>query len=186
MIKESWKDVINYEGLYQVSNLGRIKSLTHKNGLIRKTSISKNGYERVVLSKKNIVSNFLVSRLVAQAFIPNPENKPQVNHKDENKKNNHAGNLEFCTCRYNSNYGSRNSKIGAKARIANKGKHYSPNTEFKIGQSAKKIICIELNKEYNSITQASNELKIAMSNIVNCCKHKKYNKSAGGYHFEYK
>lgn len=185
MDEEKWRDIKGYEGLYQVSNYGRIKSFKHKKIRILKTVINKYGYERVILCKNNQNKNFSVHRLVAIAFIHNPNNYPQVNHKDENKSNNYVDNLEWCTRSYNCCYGNRNKKIAEKMKIINKGKHYSPRTEFKKGENVKKVKCIELNKTYNSIIEASKELNISSGNITNVCKKKKYNKTAGGYRWEY-
>lgn len=109
-IIEEWKDVPNYEGLYQVSNLGRIKSLRDKNGKARekilKLKLSKFGYYQICLCKNGKQKWYFVHRLVALAFIPNPNNLPQINHIDENKTNNYVENLEWCTSKYNSNYGT--------------------------------------------------------------------------------
>ena len=125
MKKEYWKPVVGYENLYEVSNLGRIRSFDRwvksKNGSIRicrgrilKPYTNKDGYLCVVLSKNNKQKTFRVNRLVAQAFLDNPNNLPQVNHKDENKQNNNVENLEFCDIKYNSNFGTRNERIAAK------------------------------------------------------------------------
>lgn len=104
MKKEIWKDIVNYEGLYQVSNFGRIKSLggkhCHQNEIILKLGY-RNSYNVAYLSKNNICKVFQVHRLVAEAFIPNPNNFPIVNHKDENPRNNYVENLEWCTIRHN-------------------------------------------------------------------------------------
>lgn len=96
---EVWKDIIGYEGLYQVSNLGRVKSLKHSEEWFLKYRLNKKGYASVVLFKGTVSSKkqFMVHRLVADAFIPNPENKPQINHKDGNKLNNSVENLEWVT-----------------------------------------------------------------------------------------
>lgn len=112
-MSEIWKDIPGFEGLYQVSNLGRVKRLplgkqwpyrrTHNN--IRKQHI-KNGYYQVNLSKENKVKWICVHRLVALAFIPNPNNLPCINHRDENKLNNNIENLEWCSYAYNANYGT--------------------------------------------------------------------------------
>lgn len=120
MENEIWKDIPGFEGYYQVSNLGRIKSLERvvacsvrlggfrtKGETIRKQDIGSKGYHRVYLQKDKIGKKYLVHRLVAEAFVANPNNFPQVNHKDENKGNNKASNLEWCTAEYNSNYGGR-------------------------------------------------------------------------------
>ena len=103
---EIWKDITGYESLYQISNKGRIKSLqrfvTSKNGSkqlikekIRKTSVTTAGYEYVVLSSNGKCKTLLIHRLVAESFIPNPNNLECVNHKDENKSNNCVDNLEW-------------------------------------------------------------------------------------------
>lgn len=128
MKKEYWRPVVGYEGLYEVSNLGRIKSFdTYRkgpNGSIRickgrilKPWTTKNGYLLVNLYKNGKKKKFYVHRLVAEAFLPNPDNLPEVNHKDENKLNNNVENLEFCDCKYNINYGTaieRSSKKRSK------------------------------------------------------------------------
>lgn len=115
-MKEIWKDVKNYEGLYQVSNFGKIKSLPRRGTQtntekILKVNYTYNGYERVSLNKNNKNKRYLVHRLVAETFIPNPNNYPQVNHKDKNKINNNVSNLEWCTPSYNINYGKRNNNL---------------------------------------------------------------------------
>ena len=121
MKKEYWKPVVGYENLYEVSNLGRIRSFDRwvksKNGSIRicrgrilKPYTNKDGYLCVVLSKNNKHKTYKVHRLVAEAFLPNPNNLPQVNHKDENKQNNNVENLEFCDCKYNINFGTANAR----------------------------------------------------------------------------
>ena len=116
---ELWKDVKNYEGLYQVSTLGRIRSLDKyidvkisnvdkvlRRGKILKPDYGKNGYLTVILCKNGKKTRFLVHRLVAKAFIENSYNLPQVNHKDEDKTNNKVENLEWCTDDYNRHYGT--------------------------------------------------------------------------------
>lgn len=116
LIKEVWLDVKNYEGLYQVSNKGNVRSMDrivasgkgfrlHKGILLRKYKTNF-GYYRLSISVNQKQKTFLVHRLVAEAFIPNPENLPEVNHKDENKLNNEPYNLEWCTSHYNINYGT--------------------------------------------------------------------------------
>ena len=106
---EIWKDVKGYESLYQVSNLGRIRSI--KNGIkIKKQYERPNGYMQVCLCQNGKITTYKTHRLVAEAFIPNINNLPEVNHKDENKINNCVDNLEWCTSSYNKNYGTRNTK----------------------------------------------------------------------------
>lgn len=100
-----WRAVPGYEGLYEVSNKGNVRNV-RRNTLLR--SSNNQGYKRVYLYKNGIRKGFRVHRLVAQAFIPNPDNLPEVNHRDEDKLNNSVDNLEWCTAKYNSNYGTRN------------------------------------------------------------------------------
>lgn len=116
MKKEYWKPVVGYEGHYQVSNFGRVKSIKFGKEIILKQKI-KGGYYCVNLSKNNKVKTYLVHRLVAEAFISNPDNLPQVNHKDEDKTNNIYTNLEWCDAKYNTNFGTcieRRSKKKSK------------------------------------------------------------------------
>lgn len=139
-MKEIWKDIPEYEKIYQVSNLGNVRVLDRfVNSAIKNNSIvkrkgkilkqyNKGGYLQVTLTINNKRKYYNVQRLVALAFIPNPNNLPQVNHKDENPLNNNVSNLEWCTAKYNCNYGNRNSKIYNKTSFKkghipwNKGK----------------------------------------------------------------
>ena len=103
MIMEIWKDVVGYEGLYQVSNMGRVKSLNYGRERILKASDNGSGYLYVALCKKGKYKNFLVHRLVAMVFISNPENKPCIDHIDTNKRNNKVENLRWVTHEENMN-----------------------------------------------------------------------------------
>ena len=116
---EVWKDVVGYEGLYQVSNLGRLKSAPRprtKGGLL-KPQYDRKGYLTFGLCKNGKSKMAKIHRLVAEAFIPNPGKLPEVNHKDEQKDNNCVENLEWCTTQYNSNYGTRVARIAATKRV---------------------------------------------------------------------
>lgn len=110
MKKEYWKYIKGYEGLYQVSNFGRVKSNKFGKERILKPFTNSTGYLLVSLCKDGKVKAFTVHRLVAEAFIDNPDNLPQVNHRDENKLNNNVDNLEWCTNEYNINYGTRTER----------------------------------------------------------------------------
>ena len=113
-MEEIWKDIKGYEGLYQVSNLGRVKSLSHivqrkfssysVKEKILKPAKDKQGYHYLVLCVNCKTKTFQVHRLVAQAFIENPNSLPCINHKDENPSNNRVDNLEWCTYSYNNTY----------------------------------------------------------------------------------
>ena len=113
-MQEIWKDIKNYEGCYQVSNLGRVRSLTRKvktfngvrtsNGQLLKPLKTNTGYYRVDLKQNQKDKYMSIHRLVAEAFIPNPNNYPIINHKDNNPQNNCVDNLEWCTQSYNVKY----------------------------------------------------------------------------------
>lgn len=158
-MKEIWKPIKGYEKLYEVSNFGKIKSLKKK--IILKQFKNTNGYFQVELWKNKKGKQFLVHKLVAESFILNINNFPFINHIDENKENNCTNNLEWCTAKYNCNYGTRNSRLS------------SP------------VICIELNKTYNSIKEASKDLNIQQAHISGCCAKRKHYITAGGYHWQY-
>ena len=168
-MKEIWKDIEGYEGLYQVSNLGRVKSLartvTYRNGKVHhyaETTLSqckqKKGYLKVYLTKGETHRNVFVHRLVANAFVPNHNNLDQINHIDENPQNNCADNLEWCDCQYNVDYSLS-----------------KPVCQCDMGGE---IVAV-----WNSIIEASRATNIPDTNIGNCCKGKY--KQAGGYVWKY-
>ena len=140
---EEWKDIKGYEGLYQISNTGlvkRIPSIKCKTERILRQGTQKAGYNYVNLSKDNKIHTKRVHRLVAEAFISNPNNLPEVNHKDEDKSNNNVENLEWCTREYNLNYGTRSEKF-SRTR-------------------GKAIQCIETKRIYSSARSASRDTGI--------------------------
>lgn len=158
-------DIKGYEGLYQVSNLGEIYSILKNKKLIG--YVNNKGYRYVQLCKGNKRSGFSVHRLVAEAFIPNPENKPQVNHIDEDKTNNMVSNLEWCTAKENINHGTARERTMEHLR--------QPIRAIDIASG-------EYNN-YESLTQCGKELGLEISNISNQLKGKR--KHVGGYVFEY-
>lgn len=158
-MKEVWKNIKGYEDLYQVSNLGRIKTI--KTNRIRKNQIDRNGYERIMIRNKLLY----VHRLVAEVFIPNPKQYREVNHKDENKLNNTVDNLEWCSREYNNSYGNRDNKVREKLKI--KIEQYDlQGNHIKTWQSIISAI-----KFYNNY------------HITDCLKGRR--KTAGGYIWKY-
>lgn len=164
---EIWKDINGYEGYYQVSNLGRVKSLDRlvnsKNnskrlskGYLLKQVQDKYGYLKVCLSIKHKHKSKFVHRLVAEAFIENPDNLPVINHKDENPSNNNVSNLEWCTVGYNNTYGTRIERVfkNQKKQVY----QYNVNGEL-VGL-------------YESIKDAALNTGCNKSNISNCCNGK--------------
>lgn len=140
---EIWKDISGYEGLYQVSNLGRVRSLNYNHtGEIKllKQGTYKKGHKCVSLFKNKKGKTYSVHRLVAIAFIPNPNNLPIINHKDEDPSNNNVNNLEWCTVAYNNTYGTARKRAGEKMRGENNpwyGKRLSEEHRKKLSNSHK-------------------------------------------------
>lgn len=174
-MNEIWKDIKDYEGLYQVSNLGRVKSLERLTTWqdrgrrimpqrIMSLEVTRQGYLRIMLAKEGTRTRFQVHRLVAAAFIQNPNNLPFINHKDEEKANNVVENLEWCTSQYNNTYNDRAIKANEWRR--------------------RKIIQYKLNGEYvatwESISKAARETKTNASNICECVNGNR-NKTRNGF-----
>ena len=157
---EDKKDIKDYEGLYAITRDGRVGS--YKSNKFLKHKLAR-GYYYVSLYKEGKGKNFRIHRLVAEAFIPNPEGLPHVNHKDECKINNCVSNLEWCDAKYNANYGTRTERIANKRSIP--------------------VYCEELNKTFYGAREAARELGLDNSNISSCCKGKY--KTSGGYHWKY-
>lgn len=173
MEKEIWKPIKNYEGLYEISSYGDVKSLPKKvkvgiknnDFAMRKERIlklenRKDGYKKVTLSNNKKNKNYFVHRLVAEAFIDNPYNYKYVNHKDENKANNNVNNLEWCSFKYNINYGTRNERASKSLK----------------GNGAKAVYQYDYNgnfiKKWNSSVEIERELGYNATNICACCRGK--------------
>ena len=154
------KDIQNYEGLYAITSCGKVWSYKSQMFL---TPREHNGYQRIALYKDGVAKDFLIHRLVAEAYIPNPENKPQVNHLDEIKTHNYISNLEWATAKENLNYGTRSKRLGKN--------------------HCKSVYCVELDKTFESLKLAAEELGITQAGISMVCKGKR--KTCGGYHWEY-
>ena len=122
---EVWRDIIGYEGIYQVSNKGNVFSIERMvqgrecGGITLKPKHRRDGYLHVGLYRNGKMKNKLIHRLVLEAFVENPNNLPEVNHKDEDKANNNVENLEWCTSKYNSNHGTLIERISKKVRAVN-------------------------------------------------------------------
>ena len=166
---EIWKDVVGFEGYYQVSNLGRVRSLDRVvpdsrgatkslKGRVKLQRVDKYGYPGVRLNINCRHIHSTVHRLVAKAFIPNPENCEAIIHKDEDKTNNHVENLEWCTIEYNNNYGTRNKRVSISQR--NRPDLSKPVLQYTLdGQFV---------KEYPSLAEAARAVCGMYSNIKSC------------------
>lgn len=185
MDKEIWKDIKGYEGLYQISNLGRVKSLNYnhtKQEKVLKPKISKTGYSIIHLSKNSNRKYKTIHRLVGETFISNPNNYPLVLHK---KAISDGGTNDI----NNLYWGTNSDNMKDRTRDG----HFENPRQGKFGKdnpTCKPIKQYDLNnnfiKEYESITQASMETGIHYSTISQCCKKAKYRKTAGGYIWKYK
>ena len=179
-MQEIWKDIPNYEGLYQVSNLGRVKSLPRlhgtiywKNEIILKINIARNGYAGVFLQKEKSKKRVSIHRIVAQTFLENYDEKLQVNHKDGNKLNNNIDNLEMMTASENQQHsrklGLQISLKGADNPCSKKILQYDKNDVF---------IC-----EHKGIDATAKKIGIGTSTLSLCLRGKR--KMAGGYKWRY-
>lgn len=177
-MQEIWKPIVGFEGYYEVSSFGNVRSVDRYvvnnkglrliKGQIIKQTKQKNGYLYVGLYKKQKHKLIRVHRLVAEAFIPNPNNLPFINHRDENPLNNIVENLEWCTPKYNINYGTCiERRCNKKQKLV---LQYTLDGEFV--------------KEWQSLKEIECELGIKQYNISRCCNGKR--KSACGYVFKFK
>ena len=176
---EQWKDIKGFEDFYQISSRGRIRSKdrivrANRNatrlmkGKIIKPVICKNGYYEIHLKVNGKRTVKMLHRAVAEAFIDNPNDLPEVNHKDENPANNHASNLEWCTSKYNANYGTRNQRMV-------KDKYLKP--VIMIGENGEEI------KRFKSLGEATRETGADISSIIRVCKGKQ--QTCVGYKWKY-
>ena len=177
---EEWQDIKDYEGLYQVSNYGRIKSLpkfhkTNKNyssiGYITKSKILKQYMNHTGYYSVQIKGKKHVHKLVLENFVENVNNLPCINHRDENKENNKLYNLEYCTYKYNTNYGTTPKRISETKRkkYGRKTNQYDLQGNFL--------------KTWNNAREIDQELNIAWQNVWKCCNGKR--KTAGGFIWKY-
>ena len=165
-MEEVWRPVVGYEGLYEVSSLGNVRSLPnnrHKEPLLLTQAVHWKGYLRVALRKKGERKYKRVHRLVAEAFIPNPENKPTVNHKDGQRSNNCLDNLEWATMSENKHHSI--DKLGARPW----------------NENVRRVKCIETGEVYCSATYASKMTGVSVFMILQCCRNPQ--KTARGYHW---
>ena len=170
MTKEIWKDIEEYEGLYQVSNLGRVKRLKGKYVSVErilKLCRHTDGYLQVGLCKNGKRKTHKIHRLVAQAFIPNLEKKLEINHIDEDKTNNNVNNLEWSTRKENCNHGTHNERVSKTMSIP------IIATNLKTGES----------KDFYGARECARQLDLNPASITDVLKSRR--KSTGGYTFKY-
>lgn len=165
------KNIKNYEGLYAVTEQGQVYNLQTKQFL--KGGLDRYGYVRVTLTKDGVKKTHKVHRLVAEAYIPNPHDLPQVNHLDENKQNNCIENLQWVTAKENVNYGTRSKRAGE-----NISKSLLNNEKL-----SKSIVCVETGVIYPSTREAERVTGIDHSAISKCCKGTR--QTCGGYHWRF-
>lgn len=146
---ENWKDIAGYKGRYQVSDMGRVKSILFKKELILKHGFNRCGYNYINLSKDKVYVSKTVHRLVALAFISNPENKPQVNHKDGDKNNNSVLNLEWNTSKENNTHSFKTGLNKGQKGIVNKNSKLSEEQVKEIRLIGKTRTLISIAKEFN-------------------------------------
>lgn len=168
------KDVKGYEGLYAITSCGKVWSYRRK--IFLSPGVSQDGYLRVCLHRDGKARTIEIHRLVAEAYIPNPEGKPQINHIDEVKTHNWIGNLEWATAKENVNHGTRTQRAMATRKL-----HGYKNRN---GSFYKKAVrCIELDQVFESTKAAADALGCDQGSISKCCNGKR--EQHHGYHFEF-
>lgn len=172
-MKEIWKEIEGFENEYYVSNLGRVMSLLGKSPRILRPRYNNKGYARVSLHAH---SDYLIHRLVAEAFLDNPNNFLEVNHIDENTRNNCVSNLEWCTHKYNMCYGT------CQKRARETQRKTFPQINRK--DCSKPVECIETGKVFESIREAERALNISHITISKVCRGLR--KTTGGLTFKFK
>ena len=189
-LTEEWKPVEGFEGLYLVSNLGKIYSIRNKTML--KPLVTRAGYNRVHLSVDGKVSSLTVHRIVAKAFVPNPEGKPTVNHKNEIKADNRAENLEWMTNKEQNIYGTRIDRAREHTDYKSRNIDYasvaSKHDYKRMGlQFSKSVYQMDLSGnilfKHSGITAASKKTGINAGKICECAQGKR--KAAGGFVWQY-
>lgn len=180
--KEIWKPIKGYEGRYEVSNMGRVMSLCYKNTTQKKVmspSPNLQGYFNLALMRSGKLKRYLVSRLVAEAFIPNPENKSQVNHINGNHQDNRVENLEWVTAKENMQHAFHVLK--RKANVTQLGKYGILDPASKsvrmMSKDGKEL------RFFGCIRDAEREMNIRSANITAVCRGRR--SSAGGFKWEY-
>lgn len=188
-MKEVWKDIPNYEGLYQLSNLGNARSLNRyvnhsknpnfkvlKKGKTLSLCIGSNGYINLILSKNNKTTTKSLHKLIAKMFLPNPNNYPCVNHINGIKTDNRVENLEWCSFSHNSKEAFRTG-----LSIQKRGKE---------NPASKKVIQYDLDgnflKEWGSLGEIQRKTKLSKANVSKCCQQKKGYKTVGGFVWKFK
>lgn len=160
-IIEEWRPVVGYEGLYEVSNLGRVASLNY-NGTGKRKELkptkAHHNYLNVRLYKEGEWKGVRLHRIVANAFIPNPDKLPEINHKDENPTNNAVSNLEWCSHKYNCNYGDRINR------------HRKSMTNGKLSKAVVATLPDGTIEHYPSQAEAARKLKCSQGRISDACK----------------
>lgn len=165
-MKEEWRDVVGYEGKYQVSNLGRVKNTRNDNVL--KPWLINSGYLTVCLGRGG---RKLVHRIVGEAFLDNPDRLPCINHRDYDKLNNTVDNLEYCSYSYNNSYG-RHKKLQSEGHIR----------RLEHNKRCRKVICLESGKVFFSTRDVERQLGMLHSGISRACR---LAGTCGGYHWRY-